>query len=306
MTLKQLELLVSVADHGSISQAAEFIGVSQSSITMQIRLLEEELGGALLVRGPRGSSLTPTGERVVERARTIMREVTLIPEDFALDDRLSGTVTLGMSPLSRVAVQHFPRIYSRFHQQYPHIRINLLEIGAAHLTECIKKGEVELAIMPLPIFSTKIAYERLWSEELVLVAPKKLEEIPAVVPLSMLKDYPFVFMKAGYGLNYTVLHLTQDAGFIPHVAQEVSSIGALLGFVASGVGIAIAPMEAIAAESGHELLRVIAINPPAHRDFALVYRRAKDLSPAAQTLANAIRSYARELDRLERSAAGRR
>lgn len=295
MTLKQLEILVAVANHGSISAAANFLNTSQSSLTTQIHLLEKDLGGSLLFRSQRGSWLTPAGERVVERARTILHEVALISEDVSRDGNLAGTVTIGMSPLSRVAVQHFPPVYRKFHQQFPNIQINVLEIGALPLTEGITKGEVDLAVMPLPIFSTHVRYERLWSEELVVVAPREMAELTNPIVLDTIKDYPFIFMKPGYGLNYSLLHLAQNAGFIPRVVEEASSISSLLGFVASGAGLAIVPRDSVSTELGSDLIQVFFMSPAAHRNFALAYRCLEDLTPAAQVVATAFRNYARKL-----------
>ncbi|MCY0863612.1 MAG: LysR family transcriptional regulator [Sulfobacillus sp.] len=304
MTLKQLQFLVAVSNHGSLSGAADALGLSQPAITGQLQALERELGRTLFVRAARGVHLTAAGLTVLQRAQRILSEVSLIVEDMnAAGQQIRGTVTLGMSPLSPVSIAHFPTLYRKFHQNYPDVQVDVVEVGAATLADRVKKGQVDLALMPLPILATNLVFEPLWSEELVAIVPHQDGRFGfPELPLSDLKDYPFVFMKPGFGLNHTVIRLTQDAGFVPQVVQEVSTIGAMIGFVAAGIGVAIVPREAIRQEDAVDRITVLSLTPPARRDFALVYRSWDDLSRVAQQLAKSILDYGRQLDRQKKQS----
>ncbi|HBQ94165.1 MAG TPA: hypothetical protein DD856_02965, partial [Sulfobacillus sp.] len=241
MTLRQLEFLISIADLGSLSACAEYFGVTQPAVTNQIRLLEEELTTPLLIRGVRGATLTDSGQKVVLQARKVLEEVKRIPMNLEeMKHSITGKIVLGVSPLSPVSIQHFPRIYQPFHKAFPEIRIEVIEIEALHLADEVRKDRVNLALTPLPLFTTKAQFEPLWSEELVVISNPE-DTLPDPVPMVSLRDHKFVFMKEGYSLNLTVARLAQRAGFVPEIISEASSIHALLGFVAAGMGIALVP-----------------------------------------------------------------
>ncbi len=296
MTLRQLEILVAVADMGSISAAAEFLGVSQPSITNQMRAFEEELGCALLNRGSRGVTLTSAGFLAVARARTVLEEAAKLPREIDLRrEELRGTVTLGVTPLSPVSVHHFPPMYQSFHRSHPEVYVEVIEVGSALLGEQVRKGMVDLALMPLPVFTTRLQFDVLWREELVIIAGMEDPLLDEPVTLTSLRERKFVFMKPGFGLTHTVSRLAQYAGFVPRVIQEVSSMSAMMGFVAAGIGLAIVPWESVMLEvrAGH--IRAIPLSPPAYRQLALVYRQDGDLTPAANALARTIREYGKRV-----------
>ncbi len=295
MTLRQLEYLIGIADLGSLSACAEYFGVTQPAVTNQIHLLEEELSAPLLVRGARGATLTDNGQRAVGQARKVLQEVKRIPMTIEeAKNAITGKIVLGVSPLSPVSIHHFPRIYRPFHLAYPEIRVEVVEFEAQHLAEQVTKGRVDLALTPLPLFTTKAQYEPLWSEELVVIScPEEIFEDP--VPVMALRECPFIFMKQGYSLNLTTARLAQHAGFIPRIVSEATSIHALLGFVAAGIGIAIVPKDTVSLEVKAGLVNMARLRPAAHRRFAMVFRAGEDVGPAAEVFMRYIRAYSEEV-----------
>jgi len=290
VTLRQLELLIGVADLGSISACAEFYGVSQPAVTNQIHQLEEELGTVVLVRSVHGASLTDNGQKVVDQAKHIIQEVNRIP--LALEDSkqsLQGRIVLGVSPLSPVSVHHFPRIYRPFHKAFPDVKIEVMEIDALNLADQVSKGRVDLALTPLPMFTTKAQYELLWAEELVVISSS--DTLGDSVAMAALKDEDFVFMKPGYSLNLTTARLAQQAGFEPRVVVQATSIHALLGFVAAGMGVAVVPRDTVSLEAKAGFIHITRLRPIAYRRFAMVFRNRDDISPEVSVFMNYIRSY---------------
>lgn len=297
MTLRQLEFLKSVADHGTISAAAEYWGVTQPAITNQIMQLEDELGTPLLVRKGRGVKLTESGAWVVSRAQKILDDVHQIPQGVAkILKQIRGHVTLGVSPLSPVSVHHFPKIYRQFHRTFSEIHIEVIEAESAALAERVRTGQVELALTPLPVFTTKVQFDALWAEELVVIAAPD-DDIHNPVSLADLRYRNFVFMKPGYGLNHTVSRLVQKGGFVPRVTIEANSVHTLLGFVASGMGIAVVPRDTVTLEVESGFLKAVSLLPPAYRRMALVYREDQVFTPAASALAQSIREYSAGIGR---------
>ncbi|MCL5116535.1 MAG: LysR family transcriptional regulator [Firmicutes bacterium] len=300
MTLRQLEFLIGIADLGSISACAEYYGVSQPAVTNQIRQLEAELATALLIRNVHGATLTDSGRRTVAQAKRVLQEVHRIPMALeASKQSLSGKIVLGVSPLSPVSVHHFPRIYRPFHKAFPDVQIDVVELEALNLTDQVAKSRVDLALTPLPMFTTKVQYELLWAEELVVIssADGMLDDS---VSMTSLQNETFVFMKPGYSLNLTTARLAQQAGFEPKVVVQASSLHALLGFVSAGIGIAIVPRDAVLLEARAGFINISRLEPRAYRRFALVYRNQPDMSPEVTMFMNYIRSYSDEFPRYRR------
>ncbi len=295
MTLRQLEFLIGIADLGSISACAEYFGVTQPAVTNQILQLEEELSAPLLIRGVRGATLTESGKKAVLQARTVLQEVKRIPVSIEeARNAIAGKIILGVSPLSPVSIHHFPRIYRPFHRAFPEIRIEVLENEALHLADQVRKSQVDLALTPLPLFTTKVQFEPLWSEELVVISSPD-ENLGDPVPMVSLRDSDFVFMKPGYSVNLTVARLAQHAGFVPRIVSEATSIHALLGFVAAGIGIAIVPMDTVSLEAKAGLIHVARLVPKAHRRLAMVFRDREEISPAVEVFMHYIRCYSEEV-----------
>ncbi|PSR36514.1 MAG: hypothetical protein C7B44_08620 [Sulfobacillus thermosulfidooxidans] len=297
MTLRQLEFLIGIADLGSLSACAEYFGVTQPAVTNQILQLEEELATPLLIRGVRGATLTESGQKAVIQARKVLHEVRQIP--MTIEDAknsIAGKIVLGVSPLSPVSIHHFPRIYRPFHKAFPEIRIEVLENEALHLAEQVRKNQVDLALTPLPLFTTKVQFEPLWAEELVVIASPE-EPLEGPVRMDALRDRNFVFMKPGYSINLTISRLAQQAGFVPRVVSEATSIHALLGFVAAGIGIAIVPKDTILLEAEAGLIRTAPLQPRAYRRLAMVFRAREEIGAAVEVFMHYIRSYSEEVPR---------
>ena len=300
MTLRQLEFLIGIADLGSISACAEYYGVSQPAVTNQIRQLEEELNTSLLVRSVHGATLTDSGQSTVAQAKLVLQEVHRIPVALEKSKQsLTGKIVLGVSPLSPVSVHHFPRIYRPFHKAFPDVGIEVVEVEALNLADRVAKNRVDLALTPLPMFTTKVQYELLWAEELVVIssADSLLEDS---VEMASLRNEDFVFMKPGYSLNLTTARLAQQAGFEPKIVVQASSIHALLGFVSAGIGIAVVPQDTVLLEARAGFVNISRLEPRAYRRLAMVYSNQRDLSPEVNVFMNYIRSYSNELPRYRR------
>lgn len=292
MTLRQLEFLIAIADLGSISACAEYFGVTQPSVTNQIHQLEEELSATLLVRKARGATLTEIGEKTVLQAKKVLQETKRISNIIEeAKQSITGRIVLGVSPL--LPIHHFPRIYWPFHRDFPEIHIEMAEINARQLSDQVRNHQVDLALIPLPMFSTKVQYELLWSEELVVISSPD-EHLEDSVTMASLRHRNFVFMRPGYSLNLTVANLAQKAGFEPHIVTEASGIHPLLGFVAAGIGIAIVPKDTVYQEAKAGLIKISRLLPVAHRRIAMAFRDREEISPAVQAFMRYIRLYAQD------------
>lgn len=304
MTLRQLEIFVVVAESGTISKAAEVLAVSQPSITHQLHQLEVSLGVALLTRHPRGIRLTREGALALGQARKILSDVHHMSRRLDQDSTdFRGTFTLGVSPLSPISVNHFPTFYQSLHKKFPHVRIRMVESPVLELGESIKKGQVDLGLMPLPLLTSDLQCDPLWREELVLIGSREaMRAFSPTVALAALKDQGLILMKPGFGLNHTVTRLAMKSGFTPHVVAEVSSLQAMIGFVAAGIGMAIIPLDSVNLYVRAGLVQARPLAPRAYRQVALVYTE-EALDTASSIIIRAIREYGGQIKNVVPSSA---
>lgn len=294
MTLYQIELLISVADTGSISGAAEVWDLTQPTVSYQLQMLEQELSVALLRRKGRGMELTDAGRLVVEDGRKLVRLARAIPSRVtAADSLVEGEVTLGLSPVSPVSTHHFPNIYRQFHDAYPDVRVIVVEEASAEMVTSLQNHRIDLAIMSLPLLGGHVNIERLWDEELVVVGNPALDPT-APLQLTALSQEPWVIFRPGFGLARAVVSLCQTHGFDPKRAAEVSTMGAVVGFVAAGLGISMIPREVAIEEEAMHRVKILPLDTPVFRTMALVTPQ-ESLGPTTKALAQAIRDYSKAL-----------
>jgi DNA-binding transcriptional LysR family regulator len=146
MKLQQLQGLVAVVEQGSIRAAARHLHLSQAAVTKSMRTLEDEAGVALLQRGSRGIALTAAGERLLERARLITRQVQLAQEDLAqLAGQHAGSVRVGVTPVMTLA--GLGEAFSWFRQRYPLVQVQLIEGLMARVLPRLREGTLDIAVV---------------------------------------------------------------------------------------------------------------------------------------------------------------
>ncbi|MCL6561915.1 MAG: LysR family transcriptional regulator [Firmicutes bacterium] len=300
ISLRQLQYLVAVADHASISAAATALEVSQPSVTHQLQLLEETLGVPLVVRHPRGVRLTGAGEVVVARARRLLLEVAQLKEGLDGVAEARGKVRIGIVPTA--SSHQFPALYRGLGSRYPGIQVELFEESSLELVDGVRHGDLEMAVVALPLRYADIRLESLWREELVVItAPDHpLGKERAVHP-SRLAEVPFVSMAPGNGLQSRVLELFHEAGTQPRIVFTARSVATIAGFVAAGVGVSIVPIEGVRHYAALGVVRMVPLSPPAFRHLVLVHRPLEELSPAAGLVVRYILGESRRIHPAELS-----
>jgi DNA-binding transcriptional LysR family regulator len=276
VTLRQLEYLVTVIDEGSFGRAALALYVSQPTLSLQVRALEEEIGGPLLERLPRGVRPTPTGEAMLpaaraalaaaERARRSARMVLGL-EAGELEIATVGTVALGLLPpvLKRWRGRHRERTV-RVHEHR----------DAPALAEAVAQGGADLGIGPRPAeWSGPI--ESLGWEELVVILPPGDPLREGDVALSALAEREWVLFERGHALATLTDELCAAEGFTPRAAVRTAQIAAAPALAAAGLGPALVPVNIV---SGPLRRSVRRLDPPRARELCAFTR--DDWSPLAR------------------------
>ena len=170
MDVRQLSALVAIADHGTFSAAARALFTVQSNVSSHIARLERELGTTLVDRAQGG--LTDDGQRVVERARRILREMDEITSDVtAVDGQVSGDVRIGI--LGTTARWLLPRLLTALEERHPNVRAIVSEGSTSALIPSLLAGRFSAAIIHLPVDDPELVIEPLFAEDLVVVAHRE-------------------------------------------------------------------------------------------------------------------------------------
>jgi DNA-binding transcriptional LysR family regulator len=208
----------------------------------------------------------------VEAARAEMRE---------RGDLHGGRVGLGAPPT--VSERLLPGVLRRFHHSYPDLELRFHEGSTSALMGLLDSGEIEMAVMTLPLTQRGLAVTELFSERLVvIVEPTHPLAERAGVTISDLEEERFLLYSPGGYVRDATLRACRDAGFLPKVVLDSGSMELLLRMAEADLGIAVVPPLAL---KGDEKLAVLALRKPEiERTMALVVREGRTLTPAAQRL----------------------
>jgi DNA-binding transcriptional LysR family regulator len=177
VTLRQLRYFNALARHGHFGRAAEACAISQPAMSMQIKELEEALGGVLLERSARQVALTNVGEEAAQRVNDILRLVDELGDlARASRDRLVGRLRIGMIPT--VAPYLLPEIIGNLTRMHPELDIHVRETLTPKLIQELADGRLDTAIVALPVSEPSLAEVALFSEHFLLVRPGEDEGAP--------------------------------------------------------------------------------------------------------------------------------
>lgn len=149
MRLQQLELLISLAEQGSLRAAAEALNVTQPALSKSLRQLEEELGTPLAIRNPKGVRLTQAGELLAARAVTVLRELARAQEDIAAHmGNVAGQVAVGLSPA--VEILFAPGAVARFSARWPRVKLCMRDVLYPQALRQLRSGDLDFVLGPVP------------------------------------------------------------------------------------------------------------------------------------------------------------
>ena len=308
MDLRQLEIVKTVAETGSFTAAARQLHVSQSAISRQILLLEEELKEPLFLRLGRKVKLTAAGEALLDLSRRVLADVrdttTAIVETHKT---LRGTVHLagGMT----VCLHVFPSLLKEYRRRHPDVDIKLTTGGTPYLVERLRAGLVDVALLTLPVDGADLIQKPVMREELLLVThPAHPVARQRRITLSELEDQPLLLFERGSSTRRVIDDMLIRAQVRPRIVMETENVEILKALVAIGMGMTIIPYQAVAREVRAGQLKCARLDGVSIvRETGWVYIRGARVPRLVQQMFEALE---RTLPRLKLapppSAAGRR
>lgn len=293
MTLTELRYLVNLARERNFGRAAERCFVTQPTLSVAIKKLEDRLGVVLFERGRGQVRPTPVGERIVEQARRVLAEAALI-EDLAREgrDELVGPLRLGA--IYTVAPYLLPGLVPLLRRRAPRMPLVIEENFTAVLLEQLHDADLDIAVLALPIDDTGLSVWPIYEEPFVALVPPEHEWAgrDAVRPAE-LAGQQLLLLGPGHCFRDQVIEAcpgcTDPApgGLRPVTGSSLETIRHM---VASGLGITVVPRSSVAGrpEEPGGLVSVPLIEPTPMRTIALVWRRSWPRHRAVQTVREVI------------------
>ncbi len=171
MDLKELNYIVTIADEGSISHAAEKLYMAQSSLSQFLHLYEAELGTPLFMRTSRGVRPTASGAVFIAHARQILLHYRRAQSEvWDIEELKGGQIELGISTFRGTYI--LPRVLKKFHERYPDVHVEITEKDSIYLEEMISEGLLDMALIALPSLKFKNPTDFLTRDEILIVAEK--------------------------------------------------------------------------------------------------------------------------------------
>jgi DNA-binding transcriptional LysR family regulator len=296
MDLRQLEILQAIAETGSFTACGRKLNVSQSAISRQILLLEEELGEPLFLRIGRQVRMTPAAESLVQLGQRVFQDVR--DTVGAITDRtreLRGTLRLsgGMT----VCLYVFPPLLKQMRRTHPLLEVRLTVAAAGRSVQEIRGGRVDAGLLTLPVAEPDLVTVPVMREELLLVTTPghALAKRKKVVPQDLAR-LPFILFELGSGTRRVIDHFFASENIEPTVLMDTENVEIIKAMVKTGQGVGIVPYQAVAREvkagqlfcariEGHELVR----------DTGWVYARANRVPRMIEELLKAFETIRERL-----------
>lgn len=240
MELHQLRYFVAIAETGNFTRAAERSHVTQPSLSQQISKLESEVGHKLFHRLGRKAVLTEAGAAFLERARRILFEVENAAKELGDHPSLGRRITIGA--VQTVMPYLITPLIATLRTTHPNLLIDAQEDFRAKLVQAVVEGDLDLAVVPLPIKEHRVAVEPLLVEPLLLVVGKN-HPIAGRTEISIndLADETFISLGDSSALAAQVRSFFGDQKFQPRIGFRCAQVATLKQFVGKGLGISLLP-----------------------------------------------------------------
>ncbi|MBD8556080.1 LysR family transcriptional regulator [Rhizobium sp. CFBP 8762] len=239
-SIRHLQYFVAAASTGQISRAAAVLNVTQSSITIAIKGLEEELGYKLLFRHSKGVFLTSRGEVFLHHAQALLSAAEELMDLPPFDESdIAGAVTVGIS--YTVSGYFLPRLLTVIKRELPRLKLSLVELPRHDIEEGVRQGTIDLGIILISDVADATGLEMaplLVSKRQLWIGLDHRFAARETISLQELTDEPYVVVQVD-DHEHTMQRNWDKYGFVPNIVFRTQSMEAVRSFVAAGYGISI-------------------------------------------------------------------
>lgn len=293
-TLKQLQYLVALREHGHFGRAAEASFVTQSTLSAGIRELETLLGTVLVERTKRVVRFTPLGSKIADKARRVLRESEELA-DMARAERqpLTGDLRLGVIPT--IAPFLLPAILPELRKRWPRLKLFLREETSQAACEALHRGQLDCILLALPFACGDIDHQILFDDALFVAFPGAEAPAGESVAATAIDESQLLLLEDGHCLKDHALAACNRPEVRAGAAMLGTSLHTLVQMVDNGLGLTFVPQMAIDAGilGGTEIATRRLDSANNSRTIALVWRNSSPRSDEFELLAKALRDVGR-------------
>lgn len=287
--LRQLEYFCAVARTGSFTKAAEDLGIAQPSLSEQIARLEEGLGGALFERLNRRVELTPLGEAILGKAQALLEDAAALPDYFERARKgMHGPLRVGAIPT--ILPYYLTPLLKGFTERYQDVDLHVREGTTAELVEQVLEGQMDVAVVSLPVEGAGLVMKELFRDPLYLAVPESHPLAEAEkVQLRRVSQERLLILKDGHCLRDETLAVCDRARARFSGQFEADQFLTIFELIRAGFGVSIVP------EMGRGLshgCRMIEIEPKASRRVGYIRLERRYLSKALEAFTGYLREAA--------------
>jgi LysR family hydrogen peroxide-inducible transcriptional activator len=291
-TLKQLQYLVGLHEHGHFGRAAEACFVSQSTLSAGLRDLETLLGVVLVERTKRNVRFTPLGNAVVAKAHRILRETEELSDLIHSSSQpLSGEVRMSVIPT--IAPFLLPRMLPRLRRERPNLKLFLREEPSAQAIESLHHGRADCVLLALPFPAGDVEKETIELDALFVAFPKDdPQDLPDEILPMMIDETRLLLLEDGHCLKDHALAACNRPEMRASATMIGTSLHTLVQMVDNGLGVTMLPEMALDAGilNGTNVVVRPLKSDTANREIALVWRKNSPRSEEFRLLAEELRA----------------
>ncbi|MBN3763501.1 LysR substrate-binding domain-containing protein [Burkholderia sp. Ac-20365] len=278
MDSRFLQSFLCVVELGSIAEAARHLDLAPASIAQRLKALEDILGTPLTVRAGRTVKPTIAGQRIIDHARTVLRDVRALRSAATETDLPAGPLRLGATPSA--LLEMVPLILKSWIERHPHIEVFIEPAPSTALYSRLINGDVDAALMVRPLFELPktLEWHTLRTEPLILLTSASM---PVSDPVKVLRERPYI----RYDRNVVGGKLAEDylrrIDVRPRVRFELDGIEPIARLVAEGLGVSVLPDWTFARSLDTRLARHSLPEPCPSRTVGIMWQRSSLQSPLA-------------------------
>ena len=291
-TIKQLQYLIALHEHGHFGRAAEASFVSQSTLSAGIRELESLLGVTLVERSRRVVRFTPLGNQVVAKAHKLLREAEELADLVqAAGKPLSGEVRMSVIPT--IAPFLLPRILPRLREERPQLKLFLREETSDHAVESLQHGRADCVLLALPFATGDVQSETICHDQLFVAFPKDDPgNPPAEIPPEMIDEGKLLMLEDGHCLKEHALAACNRPELRASATMIGTSLHTLVQMVDNGLGLTMLPEMALDAGilNGTDVVARPLEGQHTTREIALIWRNGSPREEEFRLLAEELRA----------------
>ena len=291
-SIQQLRVFVAVAHSRSLAEASERVHLSQPAISIAIRKLEENVGGALFARTSRQLALTPEGDAFLPVAVRLLNDWNEAFED--LNDQFSkqrGKVTVAALPT--LAAGLFPRVITLFHGAYPRINLSLHDVLAEQINQMVREGRADLGLSVPPSDADDLTFEPVLEDSYVAVCPCGHPLLAqSAVAWRQLAAYPFIGINRLSSSRQDIDRIMQSVGERLDILCDARQIATVGRMVAAGLGISVLPSLSFRQIATDGIEHRPLVEPTIRRELGIILSRRHPPSAATSALRQLIREHA--------------